>query len=46
MIERVKGLRGRPYWEKDVMTKIGLPMTVKVRNMFLSMPLYIKDVLK
>ncbi|XP_046457018.1 uncharacterized protein LOC124204052 [Daphnia pulex] len=32
MIERVKGLKGRPYWEKDVMTKIGLPMTVKHSN--------------
>ncbi|XP_057369426.1 uncharacterized protein LOC130690425 [Daphnia carinata] len=29
MVERIRDLKHRPYWEKDVLTKLGLPMTVK-----------------
>nr|SVE74866.1 EOG090X0EYV [Daphnia carinata] len=29
MVERIRVLKHRPYWEKDVLTKLGLPMTVK-----------------
>ena len=32
MVQRLYTLKHRPYWEKDVFTKIGLPDTVKVRN--------------
>nr|SVE74483.1 EOG090X0EYV [Daphnia barbata] len=29
MIERIQGLKHKPYWEKDIMKKLGLPMKVK-----------------
>lgn len=32
MVERIRTLKHRPYWEKDVLAKLGLPMEVKVRT--------------
>nr|SVE86428.1 EOG090X0EYV [Daphnia similis]SVE87055.1 EOG090X0EYV [Daphnia similis]SVE87679.1 EOG090X0EYV [Daphnia similis]SVE88310.1 EOG090X0EYV [Daphnia similis] len=29
MVERIRDLKHRPYWEKDILIKLGLPMEVK-----------------